>query len=301
MVLITGANGDLGLRLLRSLTVRNCVARAAVRSERAAETVRTFMGRPCDLVVVDYGKTESLARAMEGCDAVVHLVGTIRGTRRNPYSRSHEDVIEALVEAALRSEKPRVILASILGADSESPNGCLASRGRCDDTLLGSGLPGLVLRVPMVLSPGGPTAGALYARASGRAVWLGDGSSVEQPLDARDFVDAATAAIARETPLVGSFDLVGPEDLTYYELVKRAAALLATRPKPIHIPKALALGLAGIATRLLPDPPVTRDMLDLFLHDDRSNPEVACRALEIELRDLDDSLRFALARKASQS
>ena len=42
-------------------------------------------------------------------------------------------------------------------------------------------------------------------------------------------------------------------------------------------------------------------MLDLFLRDDCSDPETACRALEIGLRDLDDSLRFALARKASQS
>ncbi len=299
MFLVTGANGELGLRLLRSLANREVAARAAVRSEKALKRVETTLGQLVDTRIVDYRDPDSLARAMEGCSAVIHLVGTIRGTKRHPYERSHEDVVDALIRAALQTGSPRIVQASIFGADPDSTNGCLASRGRCDHTLLASAPQSVVLRAPMVLSPGGPAARALYARASGRSLWLGSGEALEQPLDARDFVDAAISATACES--TGGFDLVGPECLSYRELVQRAASLLATRPQPLRVPSALALGLAGLASRLLPDPPVTRDMLALFLHDDCGDPEPAVKALGIKLRDLNDTLRFSLGRLASEA
>ena len=299
MILVTGANGELGLRLVRSLANREIAVRGAVRSEGAARRVEGVLRGLGEVEIVDYRDPDSLARGMDDCQAVLHLVGTIRGTRKHPYERSHEEVVDALIRAARKVGEPRVIQASIFGADPNSKNGCLASRGRCDDMLMASPLPSVVLRAPMVLSPGGPAATALYARASGRALWLGNGSALEQPLDARDFVDAAIAAAFSD--VTGGFDLLGPECLPYRELVQRAASLLATRPKPIHIPGSLAKSLAGLASRFLADPPVTGDMLGLFLHDDQGDPKPAMETFGISLRSLDETLRFALGKLASET
>jgi NADH dehydrogenase len=152
----------------------------------------------------------------------------------------------------------------------------------------------------MILSAGGPAARALYARASGRALWLGDGSSLEQPLDARDFVLALTTAATRSEPLAGVFDIAGPECLTQRDLVLRSASLLGTKPRPIHVPLGIARLLARAAERFTENPPITEAMLDVLLHHDRVDIAPASRALDLAPRPLDETLRHVLRAHASQ-
>ena len=292
-ILVTGANGNLGRLLCARLASSGTPLRAVVRSERAAGAVRPLAA---DVSIVDYADAEALARAAEGCDAAVHLVGILKETRSARYAVAHEGTARALAAAAKRTGLRRVVYLSILGAQAASGNACLASKGRAEAILLEAPLAITVLRVPMVLGGDEPASHALRARARARVVPLvRGGASLEQPIDADDVVAAIAAALARPELAGAALDLAGPESLPRRELVLRAAALLGRRPILVPVPLAAARLLAAAAERLLADPPLTPAMLGVLEHDDAIDPAPASRALGLALTPLDATLRRCLA------
>ncbi|MCH8889951.1 MAG: NAD(P)H-binding protein, partial [Myxococcales bacterium] len=102
-VLVTGANGQIGRRLIERLARSNprVAVRALVRSERAAETLQGFPVeiRP-EISVVDYRNAEELAEAARDCRYAVHLVGILKQTSNSRYQDAHEASTRAMADAA---------------------------------------------------------------------------------------------------------------------------------------------------------------------------------------------------------
>jgi NADH dehydrogenase len=295
-ILVTGANGQLGRRLMRRLARLQPprASRAVVRSERAAEAAAASGAEP-DVRIVDYADTDALAAAAAGCEAAVHLAGILKETRANRYEDAHERPARALADATAKAGVRRIVCVSILGSRADSPNRALASKGRAEDILLGGPVPALILRVPMVLGPGDPACAALARQArGGRVSLVRGGATKEQPIGADDLVEAIAAALLRPEPLRAALDLAGPESLTHRELVLRAARVLDTQVEVRAVPYALVAAFAWLAEKALADPPLTPAMLGVLEHDDAIDPGPACRKLGIELTPLDETLRRAL-------
>ena len=295
-LLVTGANGHLGRRLCARLAGERPV-RALVRSERAAGQLRALpeAQRP-EIALVDYTDADRIALAAVGCEVAVHLVGILKETRANRYADAHERPCQALAEAADRLGMRRIVALSILGADAASPNACLASRARAEAILLAAKTPAVVIRVPMVLGAGDAASAALLRQARGPLTRLvRGGATLEQPIAARDVVEALVAATTREGLDGAVLDLAGPESLSHRDLVLRAAALLGGDVRIGSIPGWLARGVAGVAERFAADPPITRAMLGVLEHDDAIDPEPTRAALGIDLTPLDDALGAAFA------
>ena len=294
---MTGANGHLGRRLLRHLAAAHgAVPRALVRSRFAADSLASLAGAPqVEVWTADYGDEPALEQALEGCTRVAHLAGILKETRTSRYVDAHERATAALARAAEHAGVRRIVYLSILGAAPDSRNACLASKGRAERILREGKVPSTVLRVPMVLGPGEIAAFALRARARARVAWLvRGGASLEQPLDAEDLVRGIARALEDPSGAHRTLDLVGPESLPRRELLARAASLLGTRPRVVPIPYAVARLAARVFEALSASPPLTRAMLGVLEHDDRSDPAPACRALGLELTPLADTLRRCL-------
>lgn len=292
-ILVTGANGHLGRGLIASFEAPDSV-RAVVRSQRAAEQVRRV--RDVDLRIVDYTRREALADAARGCRAAVHFVGIIKETSAASYEDAHERTCEALAAAAADAGLERLVYLSIIGSHPDSSNACLASKGRAERILLDAGVPACVLRVPMVLGRGDHASFSLRKQAtSGVAPMPGGGATLQQPIDARDVLQAVRAALDSTPPLREALDLGGPECLSHRELVARAASLLGGRPGTV-LPVPLGLVRAGISLLegLSASPPMTKTMFEVLQHDDRVDPGPACKRLGIALTPLDETLRHCL-------
>lgn len=298
-ILITGANGQLGRRLIRALYERSPgrPARALVRSQRAADSINALCAETgAQVRIVDYADAAGLTRAFESCDAVVHLVGILKETRANRYVDAHERASQALAQAADASGLRRLVVLSILGSTPGSENACLASKGRSEEILLAAKTPAVVIRVPMVIGSGDPASQALARQATaGRAALVRGGATREQPIAADDVVDAILAALDRQGIEDTAFDLAGPESLRHRELVSRTARVLGREVEFRSIPLAAARAFAWLGEKLSADPPVTRAMLGVLEHDDEVDPAPACQALGIELTPLDEALRRGLA------
>ncbi len=303
-ILISGANGCLGRRLIRRLAaegVPRSHVRALVRSERAADTLRALPEelRP-EIVVVDYNDGQGLAEAVADCDSLIHLVGILKETATTRYTDAHETTTFALVRAAAAAGLRRIVYLSILGADASSRNACLRSKANAENILLQGRVPATVIRLPMVLGPGDVASAALRGQANaGLLPLVRAGATLEQPIDADDVVEAVLRVLRREDLGGKLLEMAGPESLPHRELVMRASSLYGRRPRVLRVPYALARLLARLCQWIFANPPFTPAMLAVLEHDDAIDAQAAARSLGMELTPLDETLRRSVGPEAS--
>ena len=299
-VLVTGANGHLGKKLIEALAATPVCA--VVRSKTAREDLAAWIGthnlEHVKILQCDYLDPAAMTAAANGCAYAVHLVGIIKEAGSNTFQRAHVQTTQVLLAALENSGIEKACYLSILGAAADSANPCLASRAVAEQQLLAAALPALVLRIPMVLGEGDYASRALLGKA--RAI-LGFGfrdSSLEQPIYAGDVIRAIVADIDRTAAGTQVCDqlleLAGPESLSRRALVQRAGTVLGTQPKTLSLPLGLGLALAWLLEKSSQSPPVSRAMLRVLDHDDNIDPLPACRELGIDLTPLNDALARCL-------
>ena len=152
-VLVTGGTGFVGPHVVRALAASGHGLRLLVRD---ATRSRELPGQP---VVGEMTNAVSLATAVEGVDAVVHLVA-IRQGRKEEFERVMEQGTRDLVEAAKRAGVSRFVLMSALGtaADTKDLVPYYHAKWEMEQTVKSSGLDHVIFRPSFVFgSDGLPT------------------------------------------------------------------------------------------------------------------------------------------------
>jgi uncharacterized protein YbjT (DUF2867 family) len=299
-ILISGANGNLGKKLIKAL--QGYPVTALVRSESARQDLEAYCATlppsPLTICQCDTLDCAAIARAASGCSYAVHLVGIIKESAHNSFERAHIEATSALLNALKNTAVERVFYPSLVGTDINSTNACLATRAVAEKLFMESRLSTLVVQIPMVLGEGDFASRALRKRAMASRCFVFRAASLEQPVYAGDLISAIKLDVER---FMSGADvpeqllaLVGPESLRRDQLTHRAAAVLRTRTTVISLPLGIGMMLAWTLEKLSTSPPVTRAMLQVLDHDDNMDPEPASRALGIELTPLDEMLERTL-------
>ena len=281
-IVITGANGHIGQRLITKMASDYSV-RALVRSGEAA---RMLEKTPADEVrIVDYTSALAMARALEGCVGVVHLVGIIRESRGSTYVDAHENATRALYLASEKVSVRKIVYLSVLGASVNSTNVCLASKARAERVLTEGTISSSILRVPMVLGANDYASRALLKRASSRLAFAFRAASLEQPIDVDDVIAAVMACM--ESSVEGVVCLAGPVSLSRRVLFERAGF----QGTLISLPMWLGVLVARCLEWASDNPPMTRAMLGILDHDDNIDTGAIVQKLGITLTSLDETLQ----------
>ncbi|MEJ6591189.1 MAG: NAD(P)H-binding protein [SAR86 cluster bacterium] len=291
---ITGANGHLGRRLIKTLKDQHEII-AIVRSSAARQRLAQEVGGLVTVVECDYGNAASLAAVLADVDYVVHLPGIIKESRANTFQMAHEDAAAALLLATAGTKVQGILYLSILGAHIDSTNACLASKARAEKLLLAGVVPARMIKVPMVLGEGDFASRALAKKARRSLNLDFHAASLEQPIYAGDVIAAIISSVNGE-PSRDVVELAGPESLTRRALIKRAGWVLGRQPRVISLPLWPGLMVAGLLELLLSAPPVTRAMLGVLDHDDAVDTAEAAKHLGVRLTSLDVMLAAVLAR-----
>jgi uncharacterized protein YbjT (DUF2867 family) len=297
-VVITGANSAVGQAILRCGPKQGATPNtfvAAVRSDRAAEQIRSQLSNANGVVRISYDDPGSLDAAFQGASAVIHLAGILVERPDSTYEQANVAPTRSVVEAAKRSAVQKFVLVSATGADETSSNRYYRTKGQAEALVRASGLRYTVLRAPLLLGPGTAGAAALKRNVGrGRARLIGGGRNLQQPLYVDDL--ARAAVVVATDPSVANnltLDLVGPVSLSERELVERAARLLGREVRIGSISKNLLSLVLAIRQRIA-SPGFSRDALEVITADTRLNPQPAACKLGIQLTGIDEMIKDSL-------
>ncbi len=110
-VLVTGATGFIGMEVVRQLVAQGLPVRAMFRRRHRAALISPL---PVDLVMANLAQPDTLARAVAGCRAVIHLAGRATFERYDRIAPSIVDGTDRVASAAAREGIERFVFGSSL-------------------------------------------------------------------------------------------------------------------------------------------------------------------------------------------
>jgi len=296
VILVTGGTGFVGPRVVHALRARDLPVRAVVRNP-SGSSATTLAAWGAELVPGDMTDAESLRRAVDGCEVVVHLVA-IRQGREEQFRRVMEQGTRDLVAAAQSAGVKRFVLMSALGTSAETQDlvPYYHAKWEQEQTVQGSGLEHVIFRPSFVFAKDGgilPTFRRL-ARLSPVTPIIGSGRQQIQPIWIEDVAAYFAQAVDKPEAANRIFELGGPDAVTWNEFWERLKRVLGQRRPSLHVPVALMRANAMVTERLPGNIPLTRDLLTMLEHGDNvvSNDD-AVRTFGLPLVPLDEQLRLA--------
>jgi uncharacterized protein YbjT (DUF2867 family) len=263
-VLVTGGTGFVGTRIVHALRARELPVRALVRDPKRGSMLE---GWGCELVQGDVTEVDSLRRAVEGADVVVHLVAIIRGKPAD-FERVMENGTATLVQAAEEAGVRRFVLMSALGT-SEANRDLVPyfhAKWAMEQTVAASAVESVVFRPSFVFGSGGgvlPTF-VRQVRWSPVTTIVGSGEQRLQPIWVDDVAAFFAGAIDNADAAGRAFELGGADALTWNDLYGRIRAQLGARRATLHVPVSVMRAGATLTDRL-PGAPITRDQLTMLI------------------------------------
>jgi NADH dehydrogenase len=267
MIVITGAAGYIGSHLARRLVQDGKPVRVMVHNRRRAEEEGRLAGLTVEWAEGDVNRPESLEQAFQGASAVIHTVAIAIEKGGRTYEQINYQGTVNAVEAAKATGVRRFINMSQLGADSRLPYRFLASKGRAQEYAAASGLDWTAFRPSVVWGPEDE-----FANTFARLVPLtplifpiiGDENARFEPVWVEDVATSFAAALEDDTTIGREFELGGPEVLTLEEIERRTLRAIGARRWMIRFPMPLLRVIVTLMETLMPNPPVTRSLLELL-------------------------------------
>ena len=296
-IVITGANGAVGTALIRYLRAAAPLGvtrlRALVRSPARARSLHAL---GAEVVVVDYRQPETWQGAVAGAEVVVHLAGALLPRRGETLLQANVEATRSVVAAAASAGVKTVVYLSFPGADPVSPNRYLGAKGLAEAVIQQAGFGGAIFRVPMILGPASPAVVKLRQIAGVPLLPLVNGGAVRlQPIAQADVLAAIAWASAVAPRPLRVLNLVGPETLTYAELLRRVGDRLGKRTRVLRLPKAAAWLSAWLAGGLVPALGWNLSVFDVLFHEHLADPAEARAILPFALTPVDAALDQAIS------
>ncbi|MEO7966074.1 MAG: SDR family oxidoreductase [Gemmatimonadaceae bacterium] len=247
MILVAGATGTLGSRIVRRLRARNLAVRVLTRDPgRAAHLLEYGL----EVVVGDLRNVASLQRAAVGAETIVAAAHGFTATDGNSPHTIDRLGNRHLVDAA-GGVGAAVVLLSVVGASPSSPIELFRAKHDAEEYARGSDVPTTVVRATAFMETWMGILGEPL-RSGGRALVFGRG---QNPIN---FVSADAVAALVERAIIDpslrgqTVEIGGPSNVTLTEF----AALLAERAgrpgAPRRIPRPVLRAMSVLLGRFKP-------------------------------------------------
>ncbi len=267
LITVFGGSGFLGRYVVKRLAAGGARVRVAVRDPEAAAFL-TPLGNVGQIVAVQANVRDSgsVARAVEGADAVVNLVGILFERGRQTFRAIHVEAAERIAAAAKDAKVSTLIHVSSLAADPKAASRYAQTKAEGEAAVRAVFADAVLLRPSVVFGP----EDQFFNRFAALAPFvpflplIGGGKTRLQPVYACDVAEAVLRTLdghGGET-----FDLGGPEIYTFRTLMERMLEAIGRKrlllPVPFWAARAEAFFL-----EFLPRPPLTRDQIRLLERD----------------------------------
>lgn len=264
--LVTGATGYVGGLVVEKLLEDGWNVRTLSRSPEKLKA-HSWHDR-VEAVEGDATNSDDVSRAMKGADVAWYLLHSMGSG--DDFAKRDAQMAEIFADAAKNQGVQRLIYLSGLHPDEELSEH-LASRVEVGEKLMASGVPTAVLQAAVVLGNGSISFTMLKQLAErlpgGIAPkWI---NNHIQPIAARDVLYYLVAAADLPADVNRTFDIGGPDVLTYAGMMDRYGQALGFRSGPMFTAPVTTPGLAahwvGLVTDI--DTKMARPLVGSLLHD----------------------------------
>ena len=293
-VLLTGATGYLGGRLLKQL-------------EKTGHRVRCMARRPefllqrvaprTEVVYGDVLRPESLNDALDGVKTAFYLIHSMAS--RGDFEVEDRRAAQAFAEAAKRAGVQRIIYLGGLGEDGELSNH-LASRHEVGRILRDSGVPTIEFRASIIIGSGSMSFEMIRSLVGKLPVmitpkWV---NSLAQPIAIEDVIDYMTAALDYQSDESEIFEIGGTKKASYRDIMEEYARQIGLRryfiTVPVLTPRLSSLWL-GLVTPIYAR--VGRKLIDSLRNSTVVRDDRALHVFPVRPRSLSEAIERALVKE----
>lgn len=280
-VLVTGGSGFLGGHVIPLLVAEGLAVSALSRSEGAAERVAWLGAQPIAGNLDDPASVDD-AFAGSGADALVNLASLGFG---------HAPTI---VAAAQDAGINRAVFVSTTAIFTSLNAPSKEVRRSAEETVRASALEWTVLRPTMIYGTPHDRNMARLLRLLRRTPLVpvpGGGQRLQQPVHVDDLARAVVTALAAPAAVCQTYEVAGPEPLTFNQVIEQAACAVGRRARPLPVPMAPAVGAVRLYERIAPHPRITAEQLQRLAEDKAFDISAARRDLGFDPRPFVEGIR----------
>jgi uncharacterized protein YbjT (DUF2867 family) len=225
---VLGATGFIGRALVPALTQRGeVVAVSRGGNAPATDGVRA--------VAADATDAGAVRRAVEGVDVVYYLVHSLGASN---FSELDQRAATTVAREAERAGVGQIVYLGGLGEDGPDLSPHLRSRAQTAATLSAGGVPVTTMRAAVVVGRGSAGFETIVALVDRLPVMIAPRwvSTRTQPIALGDVIGYLADVAGHPETIGETFDLGGPEVLTYREMIERVARLRGLRRAVLEVP-----------------------------------------------------------------
>jgi uncharacterized protein YbjT (DUF2867 family) len=263
MILITGGTGFIGKALIRHLVETGQPVRTLIRPSSRTPTLPR--GVPVEVALTSLTDERGLRAAMMGIDTVFHLAGAERQGGKASLMDIDVRGTQMVANAAAEAGVGRIIYVSHLGADRASAYPTLKAKAIAEEHIRRSGVDYTILRSALVYGPGDAFTTGLTRLLHALPFFFmipGEGRTLLQPLFVEDLVTSLVWSLDFEHTRNQTFEVGGPEYLTFREIVNTITSTINVRRILVPVKPPYLRWLTVLLEHTLPGLPVSVFWLD---------------------------------------
>jgi uncharacterized protein YbjT (DUF2867 family) len=281
-VLVTGATGFVGREVVRQVHEAGHSIRMLARRRNSPPVQEAIACYGVEVHPGDVREAASLDGAVNGMEAVIHLVGIISEVGESTFENVHVRGTGNIVTAARQAGVRRFVHMSALGTRPNAASRYHQTKWAAEELVRHSGLDYTIFRPSLIYGPRDQFINlfARMIRFSPIVPLLGSPNARFQPVPIEAVAAAFTRSLSQPKSVGQTYDLCGPDALTLSEIVDQIMGVLQRRRLKLQVPLGLARCQAAllefIFRRLLHQaPPLNRDQLIMLQEDTVGNPQPA--------------------------
>ena len=297
-ILVTGATGFVGRAVCRELAGQGHTIRALVRTS-SVDKIDPSGGY--EVMTGDILDTHACLRAADGMDAVVHLVGIRHETPETgtTYEAMHTEATYGIVNAAARQRVRRFIYMSGLGTRENAKSRYHITKWQCEQIVRRSEMLWTIFRPSVIFGDGDEFHPLLTDLVERSVVPIVDGgTSLLQPVSVENVVTAVVKSLMMPETAGEVYEVGGPEQVEFYDLVQRAARACDVWPNFWKVSSLVMKPMVKMMQHL-PNFPLSYDELLMMLEDNVCDTEHFTSTFDVSLDTYTDKVDALMGKAAA--
>lgn len=284
MLALIGGSGFIGSEIVKTLLERGSQIKNISKEKNVAgvQNINIDIKKPID------------QKVFSDVETIVHLAAVIREVGDQTFKNVNIQGTKNVCEAAKQAGVKNLIYFSNIGAQNNPQFPFLYSKWQGEEIVKQSGLAYSILRPSIVFGLHDEFINKLakVIKLSPIIPVFGDGKTRFTPIHVSDIAQIVLAVICENDFGGKTYEIGGPEILTYDELVKTIGDKLGIKRIVIHIPLTIARPLIAIQEFILPNPQITHEQLKMIALDNVPKENAAKTVFKAKLKELSNNINY---------